>query len=172
MDRTGPSDRQGNNKSQTCHPESGGCRTRDLSIAIAVIQVKRTREFAFARSFIVCAIQDDMLFRMPPGLCGGRHDSTTALPCFTLALMSRGAFIRFEGSEGCGKSTQAKRLAARLEQAGVPVLITREPGGTAVGEKVRDRFRDGIEGEIWREVLGCFPELLARQEKRNAARAS
>lgn len=53
-------------------------------------------------------------------------------------LMQRGKFITFEGSEGCGKSTQIKRFVSSLESSGHEVIQTREPGGTVVGEKIRE----------------------------------
>lgn len=49
----------------------------------------------------------------------------------------RGLFISFEGSEGCGKSTQIRRLWTRLEKSGHAVSIVREPGGTEIGEEIR-----------------------------------
>src|SRR5207253_6291052 len=48
-----------------------------------------------------------------------------------------GRFITFEGLDGCGKTTQIERLAAALRRQGHEVIITREPGGTVVGEKSR-----------------------------------
>lgn len=50
----------------------------------------------------------------------------------------RGSLVVFEGGEGAGKSTQLRRLAARMEAAGVPHRVFREPGGTPAGDRIRD----------------------------------
>ncbi|RKT60569.1 thymidylate kinase [Azonexus fungiphilus] len=50
----------------------------------------------------------------------------------------RGKFITFEGIDGAGKSSHVEWLAETLRQRGLSVLVTREPGGTALGEKLRE----------------------------------
>ena len=55
--------------------------------------------------------------------------------------------ITFEGSEGCGKSTQVKRLAARLEKWGIAAAVFREPGGTAIGEAIRHLLQHSEENQ-------------------------
>ena len=59
--------------------------------------------------------------------------------------MACGRFITFEGGEGCGKSTQVVRLAAALEERGLKVLLTREPGGTRLSELIRTLLKDEAE---------------------------
>lgn len=56
--------------------------------------------------------------------------------------MSRGLFISFEGPDGCGKSTQIKLLANYLKEQGKDVVMTREPGGTPISEKIRNLILD------------------------------
>jgi dTMP kinase len=61
--------------------------------------------------------------------------------------MPRPPFITFEGTEGCGKSTQVQRLAARLKSLGIPFLLTREPGGTSIGESIRELLQFAPQGK-------------------------
>lgn len=56
--------------------------------------------------------------------------------------MAQGKFITFEGGEGCGKSTQVRRLKSALEDAGIEVILTREPGGTVLSEQIRHLIKD------------------------------
>ncbi len=61
--------------------------------------------------------------------------------------MSRGYFVSFEGSEGCGKSSQVRLLIERLGREGREVVRVREPGGTPLGERIRELLQHAPEGE-------------------------
>ena len=62
-------------------------------------------------------------------------------------------FVTFEGLDGSGKTTQVDRLRARLEAEGREVVATREPGGTPLGEGIRELVLHGHEMSPWAEAL-------------------
>ena len=72
-----------------------------------------------------------------------------------------GIFITFEGGDGAGKSTHIRFLAAELERRGYEVLKLREPGGTAIGEALRNLVLDPAHGE-----MGSRTELLIYEAAR------
>lgn len=61
--------------------------------------------------------------------------------------MKKGLFITFEGADGCGKTTQMELLAEYLQKTGKDVVLTREPGGKGLGEKVREILLN-YEGDV------------------------
>ncbi len=61
-------------------------------------------------------------------------------------------FVTFEGGDGSGKSTQAELAAAFLAESGREVVATREPGGTPLGERIRELLLDGPEMSAWAEA--------------------
>ena len=65
-----------------------------------------------------------------------------------MSRASRGIFITFEGLDGCGKSTQLEKLAAKLRAQKHPVVLTREPGGTPTAEKIRQLLLDTRTGSL------------------------
>jgi dTMP kinase len=72
-----------------------------------------------------------------------------------------GIFVTFEGVEGCGKSTQVKRLHERLTERGHTVLVTREPGGTPIAEAIRNVLLDPAN-----EAMAPVAELLLYEAAR------
>lgn len=58
------------------------------------------------------------------------------------SINRRGIFISFEGVDGSGKTTQANMLSAHLIKDGIDVVVTREPGGTRIGERIREVLLD------------------------------
>ena len=77
--------------------------------------------------------------------------------------MSRGRFITFEGGEGAGKSTQARRLAAALRAQGLEVVETREPGGSPGAEAIRALLVRG-EAERWTPTADALLMYAARSD--------
>ncbi len=76
-------------------------------------------------------------------------------------MSSRGLFITVEGIDGCGKSTQARLIAAALEAAGHDVLRLREPGGVKISEQIREILLDPANVE-----MGDVCELLLYEAAR------
>lgn len=77
--------------------------------------------------------------------------------------MTEGRFITFEGGEGAGKSTQLKRLAARLADAGRQLVATREPGGSLGAESIRDLVLQGA-ADRWSPVTETLLMYAARRD--------
>ncbi len=77
--------------------------------------------------------------------------------------MKTGKFITLEGPEGSGKSTQAKMMIRRLAELGIEAMYTREPGGTALGEEIRNILQHNQAGETPCERA----ELLLFEASRN-----
>ena len=81
-----------------------------------------------------------------PQAHGFRHEPQAA-SCCTIWAMT-GLFLAFEGLDGCGKSTQLARVADYARSRGLEPLLVREPGGTVLGEQLRDVLLDPRTGDI------------------------
>lgn len=77
--------------------------------------------------------------------------------------MTRARFITFEGGEGAGKSTQLKRLVARLLAEGREVVATREPGGSPGAESIRELVLNGA-ADRWSPVTETLLMYAARRD--------
>lgn len=76
---------------------------------------------------------------------------------------TRARFITFEGIDGSGKSTQARRLADTLRASGRDIVLTREPGGSPGAEEIRRLLLEG-EGDRWSPETECLLFTAARRD--------
>ena len=113
------------------HPEYGGFE----------LQIDRSATVNALSSNLV----SQSICQISRGLFSARHRSPDTSPhserWYTPA-MSRGFFLTFEGLDGSGKSTQIKKLARSLQAAGESFVLTRQPGGTALGDRIRTLLLD------------------------------
>lgn len=79
-------------------------------------------------------------------------------------MTSPGRFLTFEGSEGCGKSTQIASTLAWLRSAGITVHEVREPGGTPVGEKIRHLLKHDDDGDHMKSETELLLFAASRSE--------
>ncbi|MEW6720934.1 MAG: dTMP kinase [Thermodesulfobacteriota bacterium] len=81
---------------------------------------------------------------------------------------TRGYFLTFEGIEGSGKSTQLRRLAARLAARGIPHVVTREPGGTPLADQIRSLLLSPRDEAVFPETELLLYEAARAQHVRSA----
>jgi dTMP kinase len=81
--------------------------------------------------------------------------------------LERGIFITFEGLDGCGKSTQHARLNETLSHRGFDVVATREPGGSAIGGRIRSILLDSRTAGLtsWAELALMFADRAQHVEE-------
>src|SRR4030095_10370649 len=92
-------------------------------------------------------LQPPVQFRRNTFSCFARNSCSSRFTIFGIFQMSQtGFFISFEGSEGCGKSTQIRLLVELLSAAGKMPVLVREPGSTPIGESIRHLLQHSAEG--------------------------
>ena len=95
------------------------------------------------------------------GIARRPHHSLSA---GAFALAEAGRFIVFEGGEGTGKSTQARLLADALREAGIDVVVSREPGGAPGAEALRRLLLDDVPSSGWSPLSEALLHYAARNE--------